>query len=398
LEGLVSRGGTGLENADPENVAALSVLHVAQPADGGVGAYVAAASADQAARGWDVAVACPDHGWLPRRLAAAGVRWLPWPAGRAPAPGSVAETLRLTRLIERAAPAVVHLHSSKAGLAGRLALRGRLPTLFQPHGWSWLAVQGAVAAASVRWERLAARWADVIVCVGVGEVNQGRANGVAGNYAMVRNGVDLDRFRLARNARAASRARLGIDPRARLAVCVGRVTRQKGQDLLLAAWPQITARRPDAQLCLVGDGELIPALWAQAPPGVRFCVAGDVLPWYAAADVVVLPSRWEGLSLALLEALASGRPVVATAIDGLAEAMPPNSGALVSPEDPSALAAEVGRRLDDPALVHAESQAAARHAEQFDIRRTFDLLAAVTQTAVAARGGAGALGRRRSPP
>jgi len=302
----------------------------------------------------------------------------------------------LARLIEETAPEVVHLHSSKAGLAGRLAVRGRLPTLFQPHGWSWLAVRGAVAAATVRWERLATRWTDVIVCVGDGEAEQGRTNGVRGNYAVVRNGVDLDRFRPAREARTANRARLGIDPRARLAVCVGRVTRQKGQDVLLAAWPQISARCADAELCVVGDGDLLPTLWAQAPPGVRFCTADDVLPWYAAADVVVLPSRWEGLSLTLLEALASGRPVVATAIDGLAEALPHSSGALVRPEDPGALAAEVVRRFDDPALVQTESQAAARHAVKFDARRTFDHLAAVTETAVEARRGAAARRRLRN--
>jgi glycosyltransferase involved in cell wall biosynthesis len=365
---------------------ALSVLHVAQPTDGGVAAYVAAASADQAARGWDVAVACPDQGWLASRLAAAGVRRLRWPAARSPGPGSLAETFRLARLIEQAAPAVVHVHSSKAGLAGRLALRGRLPTVFQPHGWSWLAVTGAVAAATLRWERLAARWADVIVCVGEGEADQGRAHGVAGAFAVVRNGVDLDRFRPATDARAASRARLGIDPRARLAVCVGRLTRQKGQDMLLAAWPQISARCPTSQLCLVGDGDLLPTLRAQAPASVQFRATDDVRPWYAAADLVVLPSRWEGLPLTLLEALASGRPVVATAIPGLADALPRGAGALVRPGDPDALAAEVARRLKDPSLVAAESREAARHAGEFDIRRTFDRLAAVTEEAVAARG------------
>jgi len=98
--------------ADPGNAGALSVLHVAQPTEGGVAAYLAAASADQVARGWDVAVACPDRGWLAGRLAAAGVRRLRWPAGRAPGPASAVETLGLARLIEETAPEVVHLHSS----------------------------------------------------------------------------------------------------------------------------------------------------------------------------------------------------------------------------------------------------------------------------------------------
>ena len=74
---------------------------------------------------------------------------------------TVGETQRLRRLISQVDPDVVHLHSAKAGLAGRLAVRGTRPTLFQPHGWSWLAARGATARGALAWERLAARWTDV---------------------------------------------------------------------------------------------------------------------------------------------------------------------------------------------------------------------------------------------
>jgi glycosyltransferase involved in cell wall biosynthesis len=360
-----------------------TVLHVAQPTDGGVARYVAAVSADQVARGWRVVVACPDGGRLSDELATGGVSRLRWPAQRAPGRASVGEAQLLARLVGSTAPHVVHLHSSKAGLAGRLALRGRLPTLFQPHGWSWLAVQGPVAAATIRWERAATRWTEVIVCAGHDEAALGQAQRVRARYAVVRNGVDLDRFRPAgEEARAAGRASLGIDPQVPLAVCIGRVTRQKGQDLLLAAWPWVRAYRPDAELCLVGDGDLLPVLRARSPAGVGFFGSvHDVRPWYAAADVVVLPSRWEGMSLALLEALVSGRPVVATAVAGLAEAMPDGAGELVPPSDPAALAVAILRRLDDPARVRAESQVAAQRAPEFDARVTFDRLAALTERA-----------------
>jgi glycosyltransferase involved in cell wall biosynthesis len=357
----------------------LSVLHVAQPSDGGVAAYVAAACSDQLARGWTVAVACPEGGRLATDLVARGVPWLRWAAGRAPGPASIAEAVRLRRLIARVRPDVVHLHSSKAGLTGRLAVRGRRATLFQPHGWSWLAVDGATAAATIRWERFAARWTDLLVCVGAGEAEQGRTHRVRGRYVVVRNGVDLTRFRPVGDAKAASRAQIGVQSHVPLAVCVGRVTRQKGQDVLLAAWPSVRARCPEAELCVVGNGDLLPELRARSPAGVRFAVTDDVRPWYGAADVVVLPSRWEGLSLTLLEALASGRPVVAAAVPGLAEALPSGAGALVPPEDPGVLANEILRRLTDPGLVLTEAVAAARQAVEFDVRRTFDRLAAVTE-------------------
>ena len=104
----------------------------------------------------------------------------------------------------------------------------------------------------------------------------------------------------------------------------------------------------------------------------------DVRPWLAAADVVVLPSRWEGLSLALLEALATARPVVVADVAGLADAAGEDTGARVPPEDPDALAAAVVDRLRDPARRAAEGAAAGRHARRFDVRRTLDELAALT--------------------
>jgi len=364
----------------------MRILHVAQPVDGGVAAYVLAACADQLARGWRVAVACPDGGRLADGLAAAGIPRLRWTAGRNPGPGSMAEARRLADIIEQRRPDVLHLHAAKAGLAGRLRtrLRRRLPTVFQPHGWSWLAVDGGLRAATLTWERAAARWTDLFVCVGTAEAEAGREQGVPGRYTVVRNGVDLRRYAVADTAaRAAARHALGLDPGAPLAVCVGRVTRQKGQDVLLAAWPRVRAACPDATLALVGDGDQLAALSATPAAGVTFAGAvDDVRPWLAAADLVVLPSRWEGLPLTALEAFASGRPVVASRVAGLAEVVPSAVGALVPPEDPAALGDALARRLRDADLRRAEGRAAAAHAARFDLRRTFDRLADATTSAV----------------
>jgi glycosyltransferase involved in cell wall biosynthesis len=157
------------------------------------------------------------------------------------------------------------------------------------------------------------------------------------------------------------------------------VTRQKGQDVLLAAWPAVRARCPEARLTLVGDGDLLPALRSRRSPGVNFVGdVGDVRDWLAAADLVVLPSRWEGLSLAVLEALASGRPVVAADVPGLGEMVAPGTGARVAPDDPRALAGAIADRLMDPARARAEGAAAARHATRFDLRDTYERLAAET--------------------
>jgi glycosyltransferase involved in cell wall biosynthesis len=361
-------------------VSPLSVLHAAQPTDGGVARYVATVAADQLVRGWRVVVVCPCDGHLATELGSQGVPRLHWSATRSPGVDTVPETQRLRRLIRAVQPDVVHLHSAKAGLAGRLAVRGERPTLFQPHGWSWLAVRGATARGALAWERLAARWTDLIVCVGEGEATHARHRQVGARHVVIRNGVDLASFTPAtEQARAAARNQLGIDQEAPLAVCLGRVTRQKGQDVLLTAWPQVRRHCPAARLCIVGDGDLLPLLRGCAPPGVRFVPpVTDPWPWYAAADVVVLPSRWEGLSLILLEALASGCSVVVSNIPGLAEAVTASVGARVPVGDARAVAEALTRRLTNADLRVAEGRAAALAAKAFDVRRTHEQLAAVT--------------------
>lgn len=373
------------------------VLHVTQPVDGGVGAYVATAAADQARRGWRVAVACSPSGRLFDELTASGVPCLPWTAGRAPGPADLVRAAGLAGIVREFAPDVVHLHSSKAGLAGRAVLRGRVPTLFQPHGWSWLAVGGPVAATALAWERLAARWADRVICVGAGEAGLAGRHGVRGRLVVVRNGVDLRRFPPAcPRERTEARARHGIGERTPLAVCVGRVSRQKGQEVLLSAWRRVTARDDQARLAIVGDGPLLPALRSRSEPRVHFTGdVTDVRSWYAAADVIVLPSLWEGLPLTALEALATGRSLVASAVPGLAEVVTGETGALVAPGDAGALAEALLARLGQPALTAAEGAAAAALAGAFDVDRSLDELAAHTLEALGTGAGAG-VGAARS--
>ncbi|MFC4010141.1 glycosyltransferase [Nonomuraea purpurea] len=369
-----------------------SVLHVTQPVDGGVGAYVATAAADQARRGWRVAVACPRTGPLADELERLGVPRLDWTAGRAPGVADVGRAARLRRIVRDFGPDVVHLHSSKAGLAGRLALRGGVPTIFQPHGWSWLAARGPVAVAALAWERLAARWADRVICVGEGEAALAGRHGVSGALVVVRNGVDLRRFTPAGpEERAAARAGHGVEETTPLAVCVGRVTRQKGQDVLLSAWERVAARNARARLVVVGDGPMLPALRARAVPGVHFAGAvADVRSWYVASDVVVLPSRWEGLPLTALEALATGRSLVACAVSGITELVTSDVGAVVAPEDGAALAEALLLRLGQPGLAAAEGAAAAALAGSLDVGDALDALAEQTLELL---GGANGTGR-----
>ena len=369
----------GPAERDTDRAVGPHVLHVCQPVDGGVGRYVRDACLDQLGRGWRVSLACP-AGALSGELAEAGVRWRSWSATRSPGPTTLAETLALRRIVDSAGPDVVHLHSSKAGLAGRLAVRGRRPTVFQPHGWSWLAATGRTRRLATRWERLAARWTTTVVCVGDGERAAGDDAGVTAPTRVVRNGVDRRQFPDPEpGARAGARAMLGLRDDRPLVVCPGRLTWQKGQDVLLAAWPAVRERCPTAVLALVGDGDLVADLLRDAPTGVRFVPpTRDVRAWLVAADVVALPSRWEGLPLTALEAAATGRSMVGSDISGLREVVVAGTGRLVGPEDPAALAEALVARLSCPATAEAEGARALELVEHFDQRHTLHTLAGLT--------------------
>jgi glycosyltransferase involved in cell wall biosynthesis len=165
----------------------------------------------------------------------------------------------------------------------------------------------------------------------------------------VRNGVDIDGFQPAEPAvRARLRRELGL-PEGPLVVSAGRIAREKGVDVLVAAWPRVLARIPSANLCILGDGaeraplsRLLPqALWMGGIP--------DVARYLRAADAFALPSRTEGMPVALLEAMACGLPCVATAVGGTVEVLEDGfTGRLVPSEDPGRLAEGLVEALSAP--------------------------------------------------
>lgn len=360
-------------------------LHVCESTAGGVGVFIAALAKHQVTRGDTVAVAVPSGGPVVDELVAAGVHF-PWEASPQPGAAVARELASLRRILAQFEPDIVHLHSSKAGLVGRLLVRGRRPTVMQPHAWSFFAKTGTVRRLTLLWERVAARWADVVVCVSDDERRLGLCEGVRADYRLLQNGVDLDDFPLPRSdTRDQARARLGQGPEP-LAVCVGRLHRQKNQAALLEAWPAVRALVSDARLVLVGDGPDRGALEARLVDGVEFAgQSADVKTWLDAASVVVQPSRWEGMSLSVLEAMASGRSVVATDVSGMREVLE-GVGELVPPGDSDALAAAVAARLVDEGRADAEGcSARERVAECHDRRRQHRDIDALYDELLAAR-------------
>ncbi len=368
----------------------LHVLHVSVPTTGGVATVATRYVRDQVDRGWNVTVACPSRGDLGYavREAGAAVRWWRADSHDSTLPGAV---VRLKRIVDEIRPDVVHLHSGKAGLAGRLVVRDRIPTVFQPHAWSFLASRSGVQGASLRWERYAARWATELVCVSTTERQLGESLGVHAPTTVILNGVDLAEFRPAGpRDRVHARKLLGLED-VPTVLCVGALVVQKGQQDLLTDWPVIRAQIPEAELLLVGDGPDRRALerLAGGLEGVSFIGARTDVPlWMAASDVVVVPSRWEGMALVPLEAMASARSVVATDVNGIVDSVPSGAGAIVPLDDPSGLVRALVARLEDPALAEEEGWVGRSHVEtHHDVTASARELARVYLRLVGARRG-----------
>lgn len=358
----------------------MRVLHVAQPVDGGVAGVAVALVADQQRRGWDVSVACPSSGLLPDLLRKNDIQTHGWPATRSPDLATIAEVRALARILRTVQPDVVHLHGSKAGLAGRLAIRGRTPTIFQPHLWSFQADLGITVRPARLWERFAARWTHRFVCVSDDERQAGEAAGVAGSFAVIHNGVDVDEIRPRDHSDARARLGLGSGP---TAVCVARLAPLKGQDMLLDGWSDVLEAVPDARLVLVGDGPSRERLQTDHPvssdPSVHWVGnSGRPADYMAAADVVVVPSRAEGMALVPLEAMASGRSLVAFDAGGVRESVG-DAGIVLPVGDVGGLSREIIRRLTDSELAEDEGRRGRRMAEsRFDQRLSAAEVAKVT--------------------
>ncbi len=234
-----------------------------------------------------------------------------------------------------------------------------------------LARQGPLGRARLRALRRLAR-AFVAVSAPIRD-ELARAGIPAARIRSIPNGVDTRRFVPADPPeRRRARRALALPP-VPVVLYAGRLSPEKGVDVLIDGWAEARRRGALGTLCLVGDGPERQALAQRARDhgilgAVRFAGAtDDVSPWLRAADVFALPSREEGLSLALLEAMASGLPVVASHVGGTPDAAG-GTAVLVPPGDPRAIADALAAMLDDPERAGALGEAARRRAlARFDI-------------------------------
>lgn len=214
-----------------------------------------------------------------------------------------------------------------------------------------------------------------------------RDAGVPGERrVLIPNGVDTSRFHpTSGEDRRTGRERLGFgaDP---IVLFVGRLHPQKGVAVLLEAWAGVRCSYPTAKLLIVGDGGLRTAFEESVPEGVDFVgQVPDVVPYLASADVFVLPSMAEGLSNALLEAMACGLAVVATDVGATADALG-DAGRIVDPGDAIALERELSDLLADADLrARLGARARERAGRGYGLSDTADRLVALYGSVLDAR-------------
>jgi len=282
------------------------------------------------------------------------------------------------RVAQKRGATVMHGHWVVPGGAMAAAARPGLPLVVSLHGSDVFVAERSAPAGLVA-RRVFARAGAVTACSQDLAQRAAALGASPDRTEVIPYGVDLARFKPAPELRADLRANAGIPPDVPVVVAAGRLVRKKGFEYLIDALPMMHAA--EARLVIVGDGDLAVELRTRARDAG---VAGRVhflgnLPqdvvgqWFAAADVAAVPSvrddsgNVDGLPNTVLEALASGTPVVATAAGGIGSVIENGrTGSLVSERDPKALASAVDALLRDPARAGAIGRTARESVGRFD--------------------------------
>ena len=366
---------------------------------GGVEEHVRQLATGLVSRGAEVRVICPESSVVDPLAAACagdGARVTRLTLSRTAGwGGALARLLKLVELLRSDKVDVLHIHLTGAGggrwvfLASRLA---GVPALI----YTQQIAPEKRASLPLRLER---RLVSVVVhrFIAVSDATRrkyvDRLAQPEAKTIVVPNAVELDRYHGdSAAARLSTRRRWNIPVDAKVIGTVARLSPQKALHVLLEAVPAVMREVPDVQVLIVGDGPERSTLENLA---VRLGIAShvhfvgnrtDVPDQLFAMDVFALPSLFEGLPLAILEAMAAGRPVVATAVDGVPEIVEDGvTGFLVSPGDAGSLGRALVRLLQDPAAASRFGEAGRLRAQEFSTEAVIDRVVEAYGVGIASR-------------
>jgi len=268
---------------------------------------------------------------------------------------------RLVSFFKKEDIQIVHTHSSKAGILGRLAAvwAGVPVVVHTVHGWGFHEGQaGWLKNVYVALERLCARWTGMLIAVSEENKRYGLANGIGseGRYRVIHSGIDPAEFKVSKDRAAHIRQKLGTEGRPTVLV-LSNFKRQKSPQTVVEVLRILAAKVPDVLLLWAGDGpgrkEVEASLRAKGLENHARLLGWrtDVADLLAASDALLLTSIYEGLPRVVLQAMAAGKPVVATAVSGTPEAVEKEvTGFLREPGDAEGMALDLACLLMDPGL------------------------------------------------
>ena len=334
-------------------------------------------------QGFEIVCVCDDDEWA-APLREAGYEIWPLGMGRRPGPLSLLVwTARLTIALRRRPVDVVHTVNAFHGIGGRLAARlARVPAVVQTvHNWYFLEPPTARRArVFAALERFAGRLSDRVLFINRDDfrIAAERRLVAPGKRVYIGNGIDVPALQaaLAEHDRATARHELGISADRQVVAMVARLESPKDHPTLLRAFARVADELPTAHLLIAGHGldtDAVLTLAAELGLRGRMTSLGyrrDVARILAASDVALLVSHHEGFGRVLVEAMVAGLPVVGSDVVGIRDVIRPGeTGLLMPPRDPDALAAALRSLLTDDEL--AKRLATAGHAyalEHFDER------------------------------
>jgi glycosyltransferase involved in cell wall biosynthesis len=289
-------------------------------------------------------------------------------------------------LIIEERPYIVHTHSSKAGLLGRLAAKiaGVPHIVHTPHGHVFYGHFGFLASKIFLWiEKIFSRFTDRMVSLTDGEMDDYIKLSVCSPEKLLKihSGVDVKKFIQSNGNIMEKRRSLGLDQSGNVVGFVGWLLPIKGPEYLLKAMEYIWQEHPEASLVFVGKGDLDVDLRAQAlqvSANGRVKFLGwredihEIMPIF---DMLVLPSLNEGMGRVLVEAMAAGKPVVASRVGGIPDLVRHGeTGYLVPPADEKALADGVKKILNDPERARLMGQRGKEFCQQFSLEAMIEKL------------------------
>ena len=293
---------------------------------------------------------------------------------------------KLYRLMHQKRYTIVHTHSSKAGIIGRLAARlaGTPLIVHTVHGWSFHDhMSPAVRRTYILLERISAAYTSAMIVVTKKDIEKGLKEGIGKveQYRLIRSSVPLDEFDPGKVDRSAVRRELGIPAEAFVMGNLGRFSAQKNPLDWVRVAGEVGRRHPEVYFLLVGDGPMRSQVeMALAAEGIsertlRTGLRRDAAHMLAAMDVFVLTSLWEGLPRVIPQAMLMGLPIVANRADGTVEAViDGQTGFLCNPGDIVQMSKRISELIED-----AEQRRSMGHHGQEYARREFDLGQMITQ-------------------